>query len=74
MWIPPDIGKQYMRELERKQHEEAYLREGRSGQPSYLLRRRLGIGQKIIVAVVAMVGIVVFLIILSTIITPTPAS
>jgi hypothetical protein len=48
MWMPPDLGNQYARELERKQREEAHQRQQETGRPSYLLRKfHLGIGQKL---------------------------
>ncbi len=73
MWTPPDLGRQYVRELERKQREEAYLREGRTGQRSYLLGRQLGVGQKLTILGVAVVAIVVALILVSALTSP-PAS
>ncbi len=71
MWMPPDLGKQYVREMDRKHREEAYLREGRTGQHSELLRRRMGIGQKILVLAGAIVALVVFLVILSAVTAPS---
>jgi hypothetical protein len=62
MWMPPDLGKQYARELERKQLEEAYHREGRTCRPSYLRHTfRLGIGQKLLLLGVALVVVLVLL-------------
>ena len=72
MWIPPDLGKQYMRELERKQIEEAHQREGRTGKESYLLRTtRLGIGQKLLLLGVAFVVVLIVLIIAASFTSPS---
>lgn len=45
---PDDIGNDYARELERKQLEEAYRRQGRTRTPSKLwVTRRLGIDARL---------------------------
>jgi hypothetical protein len=45
---PDDIGNDYARELERKQLEEAYQRQGRTRTPSKLwVTRRLGIDARL---------------------------
>jgi hypothetical protein len=62
MWMPPDLGRQYARELERKQREEAHQREQTTGRPSYLLRKfHLGIGQKLALLAVGFLVVVVIL-------------
>jgi hypothetical protein len=72
MWIPPDLGNQYARELERKQLEEAYQREGRTGRPSHFLRTfRLGIGQKLLLLGIAFVVVLVLLLIVSSLTSPS---
>ena len=74
MWMPPDLGKQYSRELERKQLEEAYQREGQTGRPSHFLSTfRVGIGQKLLLLGMAFVIILVLLIIAGAL-TSSPTS
>jgi hypothetical protein len=64
MWIPPDLGKQYARDLERKQLEEAYQREGRTGRPSHFLRTfRLGFGHKLVLLGIAFIVLLLLLVI-----------
>ena len=75
MWSPPDLGKQYVRELERKQREEAYLRQGHTGRRSHLpgsrlLGSRLGIGQKLAILGVAVVAVTVALLLVSALASP----
>jgi hypothetical protein len=44
----PDIGNEYVRELERKQLDEAYQRQGRTRVPSMLWsKKRLGIDPRL---------------------------
>lgn len=62
MWIPPDLGNDYARKLERQQLNEAHRLERRTGRPSYLLRTfRLGIGQKLVLLGIALLVVLVLL-------------
>jgi hypothetical protein len=61
MWIPPDPGKEYIRELERKQRQEAEDREARTGRYS-LQKHQLSVGQKPIILGVGLVALLIILI------------
>lgn len=72
MWIPPDLGKQYARDLERKQLEEAYQREGRTGRPSHFLRTfRLGFGQKLVLLGIVFIVLLLLLVIAGSLTSPS---
>jgi hypothetical protein len=74
MWIPPDLGNQYARDLERKQLEEAYQREGRTGRPSLFLRAfRLGFGQKLLLLGIVFIVLLVLLAIAGSLTSPSTA-
>ena len=74
MWIPPDLGNQYARDLERKQLEEAYQREGRTGRPSHFLRAfRLGFGQKLLLLGIVFIVLLVLLAIAGSLTSPSTA-
>lgn len=72
MWIPPDLGNQYARDLERKQLEEAYQREGRTGRPSHFLRTfRLGFGQKLVLLGIVFIVLLLLLVIAGSLTSPS---
>jgi hypothetical protein len=84
--IPPDLGNDYYRELERKQLEEAHQRQGRTHVPSKLwLRRRLGIdprlflpnmrlgiGQKLLLLGLGLIVVLVLFIMAAALTPPAP--
>jgi hypothetical protein len=72
MWIPPDLGNEYVRERERKHLEEAYQREGRTGRPSHFLRTfRLGFGQKLLLLGIVFIALLLLLVIAASLTSPS---